>query len=76
MKIEISGHTDSKGSDEYNEKLSKARAGSVRDYMVNKGVMPDRIVAKGYGESVPVDTNDTDEGRQQNRRVEFKVLEK
>ena len=76
MKIEISGHTDSKGSDEYNEKLSKARAGSVRNYMVNKGVMPDRIVAKGYGESVPVDTNDTDEGRQQNRRVEFKVLEK
>lgn len=76
MKIEIAGHTDSKGSDEYNKNLSKARAGAVRDYMIKKGILPDRIIAKGYGESVPVATNDTDEGRQQNRRVEFKVLEK
>jgi len=76
MKIELPGHTDSKGSDEYNLKLSDERANAVRSYLLSQGVAPDRIVAKGYGESVPVATNDTDEGRQLNRRVEFVVLEK
>ncbi len=75
MKIEIAGHTDSKGSDEYNIRLSKARAGAVRAYLVKNDVEPTRIIAMGYGESVPIDTNETDEGRQQNRRVEFKILE-
>ncbi len=75
MKIEIAGHTDSRGSDEYNIRLSQARAGAVRMYLVKNDVEPARIVAVGYGESVPVGTNETDEGRQQNRRVEFKVLE-
>lgn len=76
MKIEIAGHTDSKGSDEYNNKLSKDRARAVRTYLVTKDIVPDRIVAMGYGESVPVATNDTVDGRQQNRRVEFRILKK
>ncbi len=75
MKIEIAGHTDSRGSDDYNARLSKDRASAVRKYLLNKDIDPDRIVSMGYGESVPVATNDTDEGRQQNRRVEFKILE-
>lgn len=76
LKIEISGHTDAIGSDKANEILSEARAGSVREYLINSGVPTDKIAAIGYGESTPVATNDTDEGRQLNRRVEFKVLEK
>jgi outer membrane protein OmpA-like peptidoglycan-associated protein len=76
VKIELSGHTDSKGSDDYNLRLSDDRAQSVRTYLLAQGVDPFRIDAKGYGESIPVETNDTDEGRQYNRRVEFKVLEK
>jgi outer membrane protein OmpA-like peptidoglycan-associated protein len=74
IKIEISGHTDSKGSDEYNLKLSQARAKSVVDYIISKGIDAKKIIAKGYGETQPIDTNDTEEGRQNNRRVEFKVL--
>ncbi|MCK5700561.1 MAG: OmpA family protein [Cyclobacteriaceae bacterium] len=76
LKIELSGHTDAVGSDAANQKLSEARASSVRDYLIKNGVMIDKIEAVGYGESEPVATNDTDEGRQLNRRVEFKVLEK
>ncbi len=69
--IEIGGHTDSKGSDKSNQKLSQRRVESVRTYLVNKGIDANRITAKGYGESVPVDTNRTSEGRENNRRVEF-----
>lgn len=76
LKIEISGHTDAVGSDAANQQLSEARANSVREYLIRKGVRIDKIEAVGYGEAVPVATNDTDEGRQLNRRVEFKVLEK
>lgn len=76
LKIELSGHTDAVGSDTANQKLSEARASSVRDYLIENGVRIDKIEAVGYGESEPVSTNDTDEGRQLNRRVEFKVLEK
>lgn len=76
LKIEISGHTDAVGSDEANKLLSEERANSVREYLIKNGVQPDKIEAIGYGESSPVATNDTDEGRQLNRRVEFKVLEK
>ncbi len=74
IKIELSAHTDSKGSDEYNMKLSQRRAESVVNYLINKGISSDRLIAKGYGETKPIDTNDTEEGRQNNRRVEFKIL--
>jgi outer membrane protein OmpA-like peptidoglycan-associated protein len=74
LKIEVSSHTDSKGSDEYNNKLSQARAQSVVDYLVSKGVKPDRVIAKGYGKAQPVATNETEEGRQLNRRTEFRIL--
>lgn len=73
IKVEISGHTDNKGSDDYNLKLSQSRAKSVVDYIVSKGIEAQRLIAKGYGETQAVDTNDTEEGRQNNRRVEFKV---
>ena len=76
MKVEIAGHTDSKGSDAYNQKLSQNRANSVKAYLVSQGVPTTRLVAKGYGEKSPVATNETDEGRAQNRRVEFRVLAK
>ena len=74
VEIEMSAHTDSKGSDEYNFKLSDNRARSVMEYIISKGIDPGRITSHGYGETVPVATNDTDEGRQLNRRVEFKIL--
>jgi outer membrane protein OmpA-like peptidoglycan-associated protein len=76
LKIEISGHTDAIGSDVANINLSDARANSVREYLTRNGVRIDKVEAVGYGESEPVASNDTDEGRQYNRRVEFKVLEK
>lgn len=82
MEIELSAHTDSKGSDAYNLRLSDARAKSVMDYLLSKGIDPARLTSKGYGESQPVaqntnvDGSDNPEGRQQNRRTEFKVLKK
>ena len=73
-RIEIEGHTDAVGSDEYNLKLSAARAGSVRDYITQAGIAADRITAaRGLGKSRPVATNDTPEGRQMNRRVEIVI---
>lgn len=74
IKVEISAHTDSKGSDDYNMKLSQKRAESVVNYLIGKGITSNRLIAKGYGETQPIDTNDTEEGRQNNRRVEFKIL--
>jgi outer membrane protein OmpA-like peptidoglycan-associated protein len=74
IEIEMSAHTDSYGTDEYNFKLSDSRARSCMEYILSKGISPKRITSKGYGESQPVATNDTDEGRQLNRRVEFKIL--
>lgn len=76
LKIELGSHTDSKGSDDYNMKLSDNRSKSVVDYLIGKGIAAPRLVAKGYGETKPIDTNDTDTGRQNNRRTEFKILEK
>ena len=76
INIEVSGHTDNVGSDEYNQNLSLARANTVKDYLTGKGINAGRITSKGYGKSNPVATNDTDEGRQLNRRVEFKILKK
>ncbi|GAB5465456.1 MAG: hypothetical protein Kapaf2KO_08920 [Candidatus Kapaibacteriales bacterium] len=72
--MEISGHTDSIGGDDYNQKLSEARAKSVVDYLVSKGVDPTKLKAVGYGEERPVASNSTEEGRQQNRRVEMELL--
>ena len=74
VEIEIAGHTDSKGSDEYNQRLSQGRTQAVVDYLISQGVNARRLVAMGYGESKPVDTNETEEGRAKNRRVEFTVL--
>jgi outer membrane protein OmpA-like peptidoglycan-associated protein len=74
-KIEIGGHTDNVGSDEANLTLSNNRAQSVVDYLVKKGIAVNRLTAKGYGESVPIATNDTDAGRSKNRRTEFRVIE-
>ncbi|MGC9323654.1 MAG: outer membrane beta-barrel domain-containing protein [Desulfomonilia bacterium] len=71
MKMEIQGHTDSVGPDEYNMRLSQARAESVKDYLVNSGIGNERLVAKGFGETNPVAPNDTAENRAKNRRVEF-----
>lgn len=76
MKIEIGGHTDSRGSAEYNKKLSNDRAQSVVNYLIENGIDTSRLTFKGYGKDQPVATNDTDEGRQENRRVEFKVISK
>lgn len=76
VKIEIAGHTDDKGSDEYNQTLSQGRAESVMNYLLQQGINSDRVVAKGYGESQPEVPNDSDENRQINRRVEFTVLSK
>lgn len=76
LKIEIGSHTDSKGSDTYNMTLSQARSESVVNYLIGHGIAKDRLVAHGYGETKPIDTNDTDEGRQNNRRSEFKILSK
>lgn len=74
--IEIAGHTDWIGSDDYNQKLSESRANSVRSYLLSKGVPEANITAKGYGKAEPVATNETEEGRQENRRVEFRILDK
>ncbi|RMG82802.1 MAG: peptidoglycan-associated lipoprotein [Bacteroidetes bacterium] len=74
LSIEIGGHTDSKGSDEYNQKLSEARAKAVVDRLIEMGISPDRLSYKGYGETQPIASNDTDEGRQLNRRTEFKII--
>ncbi len=74
IEIEMSAHTDSYGSDEYNFKLSDERARSVRDYIISQGIPASRIISHGYGETKPVAPNDTDENRQLNRRVEFKIL--
>jgi outer membrane protein OmpA-like peptidoglycan-associated protein len=72
--VEISAHTDDKGSDEYNNKLSQARAESVVKYLSENGIVKERLAAKGYGKTVPCVPNDSDENRAKNRRVEFKIL--
>lgn len=74
IEIEMSAHTDSRGSDDYNMVLSDRRARSVMEYILSKGIDPNRITSHGYGESKPVATNDTDDRRQLNRRVEFTIL--
>jgi outer membrane protein OmpA-like peptidoglycan-associated protein/tetratricopeptide (TPR) repeat protein len=76
LKIEISGHTDNRGTAAYNKTLSENRAKTVVDYLVGKGISKDRLTFAGYGFDKPVATNDTDEGRQLNRRTEFKIISK
>jgi outer membrane protein OmpA-like peptidoglycan-associated protein/tetratricopeptide (TPR) repeat protein len=74
LKLEISGHTDNTGSDAVNQKLSERRAKAVVDYLVKNGISADRLTFKGYGSTEPVADNKTKDGRQKNRRTEFKVI--
>jgi outer membrane protein OmpA-like peptidoglycan-associated protein len=74
MQIEISGHTDKTGKPDFNLKLSANRAKAVADYLIQNGIDPKRLLSKGYGETQPMASNDTEEGRAQNRRTEFKVI--
>ena len=73
MYILVEGHTDSKGSDSYNMRLSQKRANAVREYLVAYGVEPERLEAMGFGEVRPIDDNSTRDGRERNRRVEFTI---
>lgn len=72
--IQIEGHTDSTGSRDYNQLLSERRAGSVRDFLLNQGIQAGRTRAVGYGPRYPVASNDTESGREQNRRVELTLV--
>ena len=72
--IDVYGHTDSTGSDAYNQTLSERRATSVADYLAGRGVQPARIGTRGFGETQPIASNDTDAGRAANRRVEVKIV--
>ena len=74
LKIELSGHTDNTGSATSNQTLSQDRAQAVVDYLVSKGIASNRLVAKGYGSDRPVASNDSAEGRQENRRTEFEIV--
>ena len=74
MVIEVQGHTDSRGSDKRNQKLSERRANAVRDALIKKGIDGSRIIAKGYGETQPIASNATAEGRAKNRRTVFVVI--
>ncbi|HMR43783.1 MAG TPA: OmpA family protein, partial [Saprospiraceae bacterium] len=74
MNIQINGHTDNVGSDADNQVLSTNRAKAVYDFLIKNGIAPARLAYKGFGESQPIDTNDTAAGRQNNRRTEFVVL--
>jgi OOP family OmpA-OmpF porin len=74
--VEVAGHTDSIGTETYNQGLSERRAKAVQDYLVSKGVKASRLSAKGYGESLPIASNDTEAGRAENRRVELIVLDR
>jgi len=74
-KVQVEGHTDSTGSAGINRKLSLSRAKSVVAYLVGKGIDKKRLVAKGFGPDKPIADNETEEGRETNRRVEFNILE-
>jgi outer membrane protein OmpA-like peptidoglycan-associated protein len=71
--IEVAGHTDNSGDPSSNLQLSQQRAAAVRDYLISQGVAPTSLVAKGYGDTRPVGSNDTDEGKFHNRRIEFTI---
>jgi outer membrane protein OmpA-like peptidoglycan-associated protein len=76
IRIQVTGHTDNVGSNEYNNELSNKRAMSVVDYLVNKGIAASRLQAAGFGSGFPIESNDTEEGRQKNRRIEIKIIDK
>ena len=71
--IQLLGHTDNVGSDQHNLELSTNRAKAVYDYLLSKGINAQRLSFKGYGESIPIDSNDTEAGRANNRRTEFRI---
>ena len=73
-KLIIAGHTDSRGDDKQNYILSKKRSTAVAEFLEHRGVKMDRLIIQYFGEEKPIDTNDTEEGRQKNRRVEMTVL--
>lgn len=75
MVIEISGHTDNVGDDAYNQKLSEERANAVKKYLITKGISENRVKTVGYGPTQPVASNDTEEGRQKNRRISISILQ-
>ena len=75
VQVRVEGHTDSTGPEAYNQGLSERRADSVRKFLVEKGIDEARLTSVGFGESNPIATNDTREGRALNRRVELQVLE-
>jgi OOP family OmpA-OmpF porin len=75
VKVEVQGHTDNRGSKALNTKLSQARAETVRDYLIGKGIAADRLTARGYGPTRPIADNKTDAGRAQNRRVQLERVE-
>jgi OOP family OmpA-OmpF porin len=75
MKIEIQGHTDDRGPDDFNQTLSDNRAAAVKEYLIQKGIDPERLRSVGYGETKPIDSNRTARGRAANRRVEFHIIE-
>jgi OOP family OmpA-OmpF porin len=75
VEVQVQGHTDATGPDAYNQGLSERRAASVREYLVEHGIAASRLTSAGFGESQPIATNDTREGRALNRRVELQVLE-
>lgn len=74
VKVEVQGHTDDVGKAQFNATLSQARAESVRQWLISRGVPPEKVVAKGYGASMPVASNATSDGRQKNRRVQFVIV--
>jgi len=76
VKIEIGGHTDNIGEVSYNEKLSKNRAKAVYQYLIDNEIATNRLTYKGYGEDQSITSNDTEEGRAQNRRTEITIIEK
>ena len=73
LKLEVEGHTDNVGTDEYNQTLSEQRASAVRTYLLQQGVRDSDVTARGFGKSRPITSNDTPSGRQLNRRVELVV---
>jgi outer membrane protein OmpA-like peptidoglycan-associated protein len=76
LSVEVQGHTDERGTKLYNKRLSQRRADAVKQALVARGIEADRLSTKGYGREVPREDNTTEEGRQKNRRVEFKIIQK
>jgi OOP family OmpA-OmpF porin len=75
MRVRVEGHTDSRGSESYNQSLSEKRANAVKQYLIGQGISAGRLESRGYGESSPIASNDTAEGQAKNRRVDFAVIE-